>query len=131
MFSAEPINIQASTVRAILHDHFRGKIKESVRKINEFKAKLDTDPLMAMTWADDVYAATARKSTAETVIYLLEHFTELSEVLESLFDTVRARARYINNKSTSVSSNFMGENMLAEVTQAYEEISNSIKYHEK
>lgn len=127
MYSADPINIHADTRRAVLHDHYMGKIEMAERKMNEFKAKLDSEPLQAMTWADGLYEAVARKSIAQMVIYLLEHFTELDEVVESLADSVITKARYINNKSTSVSSNYMAENMLAEVTQAYEEVRNAVK----
>ena len=118
MFVEDEIIEGTDTVRGQLIEYFDTKRQTAVAYIDKFRNDMAKDPLRTMEWADTTFEAVAVREVSDMIVYMLKHYTDLDDVVKSMESSVREKARYINNKSTSVSSNLMKECMLAQVTQA-------------
>lgn len=91
------------------------------RKILDFKKNLDVNPAHAMMWADSVFGAAAEFEFATDFLAHLEATAGRDDQLElfknRLDSLLRARAVYVNNRSTSVSSNKMEDERCAVVAK--------------
>lgn len=126
MFVEEEIVAEAGSKRANLVKHFEGTRKVALERIEKFSKEMLENPFRAMEWADSVFEATAIKEVADAVLYMLKHYTTLLDVHELLYQMMRDKARYINNKSTSVCGNHLKESMLSQTTLAMEHVEHFI-----
>lgn len=128
MFQETEIVAERGTVRFELLTHFHVQAATAEAELKQFMLKFQNgEEVNAMRWADAIFVATAKKWVAEMVVYQLKHFTDLKDVVESLQRSVLDKARYVHNKSTSVSSNYLSECELSAVTQAYEVVKSFTK----
>lgn len=120
MYVETEIVPEVGSKRESLVKHFEGKKKFAQVEIARFRLEMADAPARALEWADGIFEATAIKEVADMVLYMLKHYTEISDVTRSLQSSMRDKARYVNNKSTSVCGNFMKECLLSQITQALE-----------
>ncbi len=124
MYVESGVEIVKGSIRARLVELFCRQEIEADKVIAEFQEKLGTEPDKAMTWADNIFDQVAKKSVAKQVLYCLKHFSELQEIADTLHRSMMDGARYINNKSTSVSDNFMKECRVSALVLAMETVKN-------
>lgn len=122
MFSEECIAVVPGSIRDKLTEHYQYRTTAAKGVIAEFQTALTNDPIHAVKWADKVFVAAGELEAASAVLSMLKHYTEMDEIVDSLQATVLNKARYVNGKSTSVSSNFMQDNVLAAFVEAFETV---------
>lgn len=122
MYVEQEIVAEKGSQRAALVRHFTEMNHVATAQIQKFCADMGTNPGRALEWGDQVFDATARKEVSSTVLYMLKHYTEFRDITQSLQSSMRDKARYVNNKSTSVSGNFLKENLLSHITLALEHV---------
>jgi hypothetical protein len=122
MYVETEIVAEAGSKRAALVKHFTEKKAVALERIEKFREEMGTHPAKALEWADNIFEATAVKEVCDMVLYMLKHYSDISDITKSLQSSMRDKARYINNKSTSTCSNFMKECLLSQVVQALEHV---------
>jgi hypothetical protein len=121
------VEITKGTPRFLLVEHFQAAFANANTKIGEWQEKLAVEPEKAMEWGDRAFMAVAQRAVFSQVLHCLRHFSELQEVVDTLNRSILDGARYINNKSTNVSANFLKECRVSELVQAMELVKNHIR----
>jgi hypothetical protein len=118
------------TVRQIIAKHFTRKLESAEKILQKFKDGLNEDAAYQMMWADSAFRATAEITVAKQILHLIDDSTEqfnimgdetlVQEIADILLRNVLNKAKNVDNKSTSVSSNFMHECLIASRSEAYD-----------
>jgi len=118
------------TVRQIIANHFTRKLESAEKILQKFKEGVEQDPEYQLNWADNAFRATAEIVVGRQVLHLIDDNTFefnfmgderlVQEVSNVLLGNIVNKAKNIDNKSTSVSSNFMQDCLLASRTEAYD-----------
>lgn len=120
MYVEKEIVPEPGSKRAQLADYFSAQAMAATGRIEQFIADMQASPVRAMEWADKIFEATASKDVADMMLYMLKHYSDLDDIKKSVQGSMRDKARYINNKSTSTCSNFLKECLLAQTVAALE-----------
>ena len=110
-------------------------VQRNARTINQLQEKLQqfTKDLLAhpghtMEWADSSFKNAATLDLALEIRNALDGGASLENVRNHLQDRVLNHARYIDNHSTSVSSNFMKQCGLAAMVNELEIVTGMVKH---
>lgn len=112
-YSETVLQIIPKSKRDRLLRHYKDLMASSTESLNEFAAKLTTDPVYSMRWADNTFMYAARFSVAKEIVFYLEHFQNGGDIRNALLNKVLSASKYVYNKSTSHSANHMQECELA------------------
>lgn len=127
MYIEAGVEIVKGSPRAQLVEKYEKVLSLANQKIGEWQSILSVRPEQAMEWADGAFTVVAQKSVFTQVLYCLRHYSELQDVVDTLQRSILDGARYINNKSTSVSADFLKECRVSELVQAMESVKNHIR----
>lgn len=126
MYKDEIIVPVAGSTRELLLRKFKHELDRVKGNIVTFTEELLKDPVYAMNWADKNFKDAAQVQVNTQVVHLLEHCTNLNDVVDALTSNIMNKARYINNTGSSTSSGYLEQCLLSASVEALE----SFKYLE-
>jgi hypothetical protein len=119
-YSKEVIIDVPGTSRAKLKKYFLEELQSNQEQLEKFTLELTSNPAYHARWADKMFMFAAKIEVAHQAVELLNHRRNAADIREQLQENIVNAARYMYNKSTSPSSNYMSECSMSARCEALE-----------